>query len=315
MKSNSKSKRLDLPLLMISSTASSYVRVIFFYIHTVWAYISIYSNCSNRRHHRYRSHHWSDTFPRRYEWNVSTSVRMRQLYSHWWLYRHLIFNVPLSKLYTNSLMSSLNARGGWKLSSQSRDANSTAGVHTTKSMVKLSQSGGRNARPEVDIFLLHCIPRPSLIFDLFNRCSSTSSHTKWSTKRIPTKCSRNPNRKQISIHAIKKSTQQSPPSKVYVYDSILLSSIFLLPCIRTNSWHLNVIQKWVATYKRIESVLPCVIHAWARCSLLWSDWHAMGKSIAWSTSEVHLGSSNDLGSQTYARGLVICLWGELVMEE
>lgn len=64
----------------------------------------------------------------------------------------MIFNVPLSKLYTNSLMSSLNARGGWKLSSQSRDANSTAGVHTTKSMVKLSQSGGRNARPEVDIF-------------------------------------------------------------------------------------------------------------------------------------------------------------------
>ena len=154
MKSHSKSKRLDLPLLMISSTASSYVRVILFYIHTVWAYIFIYSNCSNRRHHRYRSHHWSDTFPRRYEWNVSTSVRMRQLHSHWWLYRHLIFNVPLSKLYTNSLMSSLNARGGWKLSSQSRDANSTAGVHTTKSMVKLSQSGGRNARPEVDIFSL-----------------------------------------------------------------------------------------------------------------------------------------------------------------
>ncbi|KIM55390.1 hypothetical protein SCLCIDRAFT_30436 [Scleroderma citrinum Foug A] len=26
---------------------------------------------------------------------------------------HLLFNVPLAKLYTNSLMSSLNARGGW----------------------------------------------------------------------------------------------------------------------------------------------------------------------------------------------------------
>ena len=27
---------------------------------------------------------------------------------------HLIFNLPLSKLYTNSLMSSLNSRAGWK---------------------------------------------------------------------------------------------------------------------------------------------------------------------------------------------------------
>jgi len=32
---------------------------------------------------------------------------------------HLIFGVPLSKLYTNSLMSSLNARGGWKFSQRS----------------------------------------------------------------------------------------------------------------------------------------------------------------------------------------------------
>ena len=28
--------------------------------------------------------------------------------------RHLIFNLPLSKLYSNTLLSSLNARGGWK---------------------------------------------------------------------------------------------------------------------------------------------------------------------------------------------------------
>jgi len=39
---------------------------------------------------------------------------------------HLIFNVPLSKLYTNSLMSSLNSRGGWKFSQPSGDATSTA---------------------------------------------------------------------------------------------------------------------------------------------------------------------------------------------
>ncbi|THH28270.1 hypothetical protein EUX98_g5918 [Antrodiella citrinella] len=30
---------------------------------------------------------------------------------------HLIFNLPLSKLYTNSLMSSLNSRAGWKYGS------------------------------------------------------------------------------------------------------------------------------------------------------------------------------------------------------
>ncbi|KAH9949957.1 hypothetical protein B0H21DRAFT_725478 [Amylocystis lapponica] len=32
---------------------------------------------------------------------------------------HLIFNIPLAKLYTNSLMSSLNARTGWKFSTTS----------------------------------------------------------------------------------------------------------------------------------------------------------------------------------------------------
>lgn len=33
---------------------------------------------------------------------------------------HLAFNFPLSKLYTNSLLSSLNARGGWAYSSSSQ---------------------------------------------------------------------------------------------------------------------------------------------------------------------------------------------------
>lgn len=40
---------------------------------------------------------------------------------------HLIFNVPLSKLYTNSLMSSLNARGGWKFGGSGADATSGTG--------------------------------------------------------------------------------------------------------------------------------------------------------------------------------------------
>ncbi len=33
---------------------------------------------------------------------------------------HLIFNLPLSKLYTNSLMSSLNSRTGWQYSESSQ---------------------------------------------------------------------------------------------------------------------------------------------------------------------------------------------------
>ena len=38
---------------------------------------------------------------------------------------HLIFNVPLSKLYTTSLMSSLNSRAGWKFSNRSSEATTT----------------------------------------------------------------------------------------------------------------------------------------------------------------------------------------------
>lgn len=37
---------------------------------------------------------------------------------------HLAFNLPLSKLYTNSLMSSLNSRSGWKYGSGNGDTTS-----------------------------------------------------------------------------------------------------------------------------------------------------------------------------------------------
>ena len=40
-----------------------------------------------------------------------------------WHDSHLLFNVPLAKLYTNSLMSSLNARGGWKYNMPSQLTN------------------------------------------------------------------------------------------------------------------------------------------------------------------------------------------------
>ena len=35
---------------------------------------------------------------------------------------HLAFNLPLSKLYTNSLMSSLNSRSGWKYGTGTGDS-------------------------------------------------------------------------------------------------------------------------------------------------------------------------------------------------
>ncbi|KAF7985562.1 hypothetical protein HWV62_3827 [Athelia sp. TMB] len=60
---------------------------------------------------------------------------------------HLIFNIPLSKLYTNSLMSSLNARGGWKFAG-SKNESSTAGVITKRASqaVNVNSAPGR---PEV----------------------------------------------------------------------------------------------------------------------------------------------------------------------
>lgn len=80
---------------------------------------------------------------------------------------HLIFNVPLSKLYTNSLMSSLNSRGGWKFAGSGANESSTGGVITktrvrypfarpfTLSSCSLSQTdvvnlGPTGTRPEVN---------------------------------------------------------------------------------------------------------------------------------------------------------------------
>jgi len=45
---------------------------------------------------------------------------------------HFIFNVPLSKLYTNSLMSSLNSRGGWKYSQQTGETASNGVTANTQ---------------------------------------------------------------------------------------------------------------------------------------------------------------------------------------
>lgn len=48
--------------------------------------------------------------------------------------RHLFFNFTLAKLYTNSLLSSLNSRGGWKFMDSTSDHNtittSRSGIYT-----------------------------------------------------------------------------------------------------------------------------------------------------------------------------------------
>ncbi|KAI6043658.1 hypothetical protein EDC04DRAFT_633830 [Pisolithus marmoratus] len=43
---------------------------------------------------------------------------------------HLIFNIPLSKLYTNCMLSSLNARKGWTYDGSSSSEPTRGGVHT-----------------------------------------------------------------------------------------------------------------------------------------------------------------------------------------
>jgi len=63
---------------------------------------------------------------------------------------HLIFNVPLSKLYTNSLMSSLNARGGWKFLHKSGEtASSVVATPTIKSRTDVVQFNTTRPRQEV----------------------------------------------------------------------------------------------------------------------------------------------------------------------
>ncbi|KAI0036513.1 hypothetical protein K488DRAFT_40942 [Vararia minispora EC-137] len=62
---------------------------------------------------------------------------------------HLIFNFPLGKLYSNSLLSSLNSRAGWKYNSNSEDISSMGGQLSRRpDMVTF---GSVPIRPEVYI--------------------------------------------------------------------------------------------------------------------------------------------------------------------
>ena len=55
------------------------------------------------------------------DWNVGSLYILSEDSAHF-ANRHLIFNFPLCKLYTNSLMSSLNSRRGWKFGSSDRES-------------------------------------------------------------------------------------------------------------------------------------------------------------------------------------------------
>ncbi|VDC00701.1 unnamed protein product [Peniophora sp. CBMAI 1063] len=66
---------------------------------------------------------------------------------------HLIFNFPLSKLYSNSLLSSLNSRQGWKLNTDSEEATSAAAMNgnTSRRPADMVTFGSVPMRPEVFI--------------------------------------------------------------------------------------------------------------------------------------------------------------------
>ncbi|CAA7263412.1 unnamed protein product [Cyclocybe aegerita] len=89
---------------------------------------------------------------------------------------HLIFNFPLCKLYSNSLMSSLNSRAGWKFGSSKKnfssvDTGTTLGVFSTSNLAQAPQLSHtsppnspftlRNARHSADNLATPDSPRRS----------------------------------------------------------------------------------------------------------------------------------------------------------
>ncbi|KAJ3854683.1 hypothetical protein EV368DRAFT_63050 [Lentinula lateritia] len=72
--------------------------------------------------------------------------------------RHLFFNFTLAKLYTNSLLSSLNSRGGWKFMDSTSDHNTIttgrSGIYTEHGVsqhVEVNLGHHTRSRPEVFI--------------------------------------------------------------------------------------------------------------------------------------------------------------------
>ncbi|KAG7445553.1 uncharacterized protein BT62DRAFT_981044 [Guyanagaster necrorhizus] len=66
---------------------------------------------------------------------------------------HLLFNLTLARLYTNTLMSSLNSRSGWSYSNSNPDSHSQSGLVSTSGVIGSGSRGrkgtGTVTRPEV----------------------------------------------------------------------------------------------------------------------------------------------------------------------
>ena len=100
---------------------------------------------------------------------------------------HLAFNLPLSKLYTNSLMSSLNSRTGWQYDSSGLSANrpdqqrgAIGGIQRPRN-VNVNMLGSDNGRRPVSkgslmirlsLRLPHCYFTSNLLCPLTDACSA-----------------------------------------------------------------------------------------------------------------------------------------------
>lgn len=80
--------------------------------------------------------------------------------------KHLFFNFCLSKLYTNSLMSSLNSRGGWKYNEESDVAFSFEHKRSATNLQNQPSSSPNIKRPEVFVHVeSHEMVNPALKVD------------------------------------------------------------------------------------------------------------------------------------------------------
>ncbi|SJL02685.1 uncharacterized protein ARMOST_06019 [Armillaria ostoyae] len=87
---------------------------------------------------------------------------------------HLIFNFPLSKLYTNTMMSTLNSRRGWDFS----DQESTSHTHTTSGIV-----GERGKKKRIFRLDTSQTARPQVFVDVEQHVEQHEMHTRNLTDR------------------------------------------------------------------------------------------------------------------------------------
>lgn len=113
---------------------------------------------------------------------------------------HLIFNFPLCKLYTNSLMSSLNARAGWRFFSSSRDFAAmdsdgfAIGIRSppiAASEMGFSQSSTSGLMKPLDVFHSRGISRPEIFIHVESHQLSDADTSPTRTCGTPTPVTQN----------------------------------------------------------------------------------------------------------------------------